>query len=650
MMPPLPSPHFGTAGSEPVTSDTWTRDGYLFIVGRIKDIINRGGQKVAPAEVEQALLSHPDVVEAAAFSIPHRRLGEDVAAAVVLRQDAKVSAQRLRDFARERLARFKVPGLIRIVPEIPKGAGRKDQAQRTRGRAFNRRCQRRRWNGGGKLVSPRSELEWQLAKIWADLLDFNQIGIDEDVFALGADSITVTQMLSRLRGAFWRRFLVQGYLRCADRCGSRGSPRVIGKGSSDVITELARSADGNRARERRWPTAGVHRAGARATDRAGTPWTTPVQPAFRLSAAGTAERPCARAEPCRGRAPALTRCARDLPGWTNCLLLSLPRPTTSNHPSSSKILQPGRLSEIPEPRHSCSERRSWKPSKSLDALRHEPCALVPGAPLAARRRSTTFLLLILHDIIIDGWSMEIFMEELSELYAAFAAGRQAQLPEPALQFSDFARWQRRWSTSGAADPTVRLLEGAPAKGLTCVSQRMVTLQAQLAARVAQEPVHVSNDLVARLSALSQSRGATLFMTLLTGFKTLLLLRSGRNDICVATTMANRSQLGTERVIGPFANTTLIRTRIDADLTFQEALNRVRDAVLEAYARQELPSISLPPDWRKKTVWIQHRSFKFIFVLQDAFRRPIKLHDVAVRPFGYREGKSGSCRLIALGSE
>ena len=93
MMPPPPNPHFGTAGSEPATSDTWTADGYLFIVGRIKDVINRGGQKVAPAEVEEALLSHPDVVEAAAFPISHRRLGEDVAAAVVLRPGAKVSAQ-----------------------------------------------------------------------------------------------------------------------------------------------------------------------------------------------------------------------------------------------------------------------------------------------------------------------------------------------------------------------------------------------------------------------------------------------------------------------------------------------------------------------------------------------------------------------------
>ena len=95
--------------------------------------------------------------------------------------------------------------------------------------------------------------------------------------------------------------------------------------------------------------------------------------------------------------------------------------------------------------------------------------------------------------------------------------------------------------------------------------------------------------------MSHSQGATLFMTLLAGFKTLLLLRTGRNDICVATMMANRSQLGTERVIGPFANTTLIRTRIDADLSFQEALNRVRDAVIwRPTPGKNSPSMSLRP--------------------------------------------------------
>ena len=81
------------------------------------------------------------------------------------------------------------------------------------------------------------------------------------------------------------------------------------------------------------------------------------------------------------------------------------------------------------------------------------------------------LLLILHHIIVDGWSIGIFFEEVSELYSAFAAGRQAQLPEQAFQFSDFADWQRRWCTTEFSDPAVRLLEGPLARGLTCFHHR-----------------------------------------------------------------------------------------------------------------------------------------------------------------------------------
>ena len=100
------------------------------------------------------------------------------------------------------------------------------------------------------------------------------------------------------------------------------------------------------------------------------------------------------------------------------------------------------------------------------------------------------------------------------------------------------------------------------------------------------------------------------MTLLAGFKAMLLARTGRGDICVATAMANRTyQQWTERVIGPMENTTLIRTRMDSDLSFREALSRVRNSVLEAHARQELPFEFSPRGWRKKTMRIQHRLFK-----------------------------------------
>src|SRR6516164_1799994 len=175
-------------------------EGYLFIVGRIKEIIHKGGQKVAPAEVEGALLSHPDVTEAAVFPVPHGRLGADVAAAVVLRQDAKVSTQRLRDFARERLAGFKVPGLIRIVPEIPKGGGGK--IKRGELAAAFSKAPPTTDKRGDEMVSPRSGLQRQLAGIWAELLDIDQVGVDQDVFALGVDSLAMTQMILRLEERF----------------------------------------------------------------------------------------------------------------------------------------------------------------------------------------------------------------------------------------------------------------------------------------------------------------------------------------------------------------------------------------------------------------------------------------------------------------
>ena len=128
------------------------------------------------------------------------------------------------------------------------------------------------------------------------------------------------------------------------------------------------------------------------------------------------------------------------------------------------------------------------------------------------------------------------------------------------------------------------------------------------------------------------------MTLLAGFKTLLLARCGRNDVCVATAMANRAQLRTERVIGPVVNTILIRTRLDADLSFQEALGRVRDSVLEAYARQELPFDILAAELAAEDGLDPASLIQVSFVLHNAFRQPLKLPGVAVRPFAYPEGQ------------
>jgi hypothetical protein len=265
-------------------------------------------------------------------------------------------------------------------------------------------------------------------------------------------------------------------------------------------------------------------------------------------------------------------------------------------------------------------------------LKHPPLLRARLLRLGARDH---VLLFLLHEIFADRWSIEVLMEELSELYSGFTSRTQPQLPDPPLQFSDFARWQRRWSAGDTANSQfaywrARLREATPLFANADAGD-------ELTSRVAYERVHIPKSVLARLRAMSHKRGATLFMTLLAGFKALLLKRTGRNDICVATNMANRASPGTERMIGPLANTALIRTRLDADLSFQEALDRVREAVLGAYERQELPFDDIAARLAEDDGVDPASLIQAFFVVQAAWRRPIKMANLAIRSFGYREG-------------
>jgi hypothetical protein len=249
------------------------------------------------------------------------------------------------------------------------------------------------------------------------------------------------------------------------------------------------------------------------------------------------------------------------------------------------------------------------------------------------------LLLVFHDIIIDGWSVTIFMEELSELYSAAVTGQKASLREPKFEFFEFAEWQRQWSTSAAANRQFvqwkKSLEGFS----PLFRDPTIGIGDELVSRVVPQPFQISRDLATQLKSLSHNQGVTLFTSLLAAFKALLSLRAGRTDICVATLMANRAQLGREGVIGPFANTTLIRTHMDPNLTFSETLGRVRRAVSEAYARQELPFDTIAARLADETGLSPSSLVQIFFVLQVGFRRPLKLSNVKIRQFIHQEGRT-----------
>ncbi len=171
-------------------------DGYLALRGRLKEIINRAGEKISPREVDETLLSHPAVAQAVAFAVPDTRLGEDVGAAVVLHEDASVSERDLREFAAERIADFKVPSVLVFVDEIPKGPSGKLQRI---GLAETLGIGPRERGTSPRFEEPRTALERELTNLWTEVLGVERVGVSDDFFALGGDSLLAAELVARLR-------------------------------------------------------------------------------------------------------------------------------------------------------------------------------------------------------------------------------------------------------------------------------------------------------------------------------------------------------------------------------------------------------------------------------------------------------------------
>jgi len=173
------------------------RDGYLFIKGRVKEIINRGGTKISPHEVEQVVLQHPAVAEAVAFAMPDTRLGEEVAVAIVPRSPDRVTPTELRDFASLQLGDLKLPRRIVFVDEIPKGPTGKPQRLGLAGRlGLLDECSMDTHQTGAPVREPRTRLESLLAAMWPRIVGRDDIGLRDNFFEIGGDSLVALELIT----------------------------------------------------------------------------------------------------------------------------------------------------------------------------------------------------------------------------------------------------------------------------------------------------------------------------------------------------------------------------------------------------------------------------------------------------------------------
>ena len=303
------------------------------------------------------------------------------------------------------------------------------------------------------------------------------------------------------------------------------------------------------------------------------------------------------------------------------------------------------LSELPiaEREAGMKDLAHTEARRSFD-LAHGPVWRVQLVRLGAAEH---VLLLSLHHIVGDGWSLRILVNEISTLYQAFSSGRPSRLPELKIQYVDYASWQREWQekiVEGHLDYWKAQLGGPlPALELPADKARPPIRSY----RGAHLPISFSAGETDSLRQLSRRHGMTLFMTLLAGWQILLWRYTGETDIVVGSPVANRPRRDLETLIGFFVNTLALRTNISGEMTVREMMRRVRDVCLDAYAHQDMPFEMLVEELAPERNLSHTPLFQVMMALQDALPKSIELPDLTLKVLDVDNGTAKFDLTLAL---
>ncbi len=240
------------------------------------------------------------------------------------------------------------------------------------------------------------------------------------------------------------------------------------------------------------------------------------------------------------------------------------------------------------------------------------------------------LLLVMHHVASDGWSLDVLLREAGAYYGAFHSGTTPSLPELPIQYADFAVWQRRWLDEGVLakqlDYWKKQLAGAPAVLELPTDHPRPAVETFNGAweRRMLPPV-----LAQQLKELARAEGGTLFMVLLAAYQTLLSRYSGLEDIVVGSPIAGRGRVETEGLIGFFVNTLVLRGDLSGDPTFKDLLARVRETTLESYSHQDVPFEKLVEELQPARNLSHSPLYQVLFILQNNASNVPKLGDLAV---------------------
>ena len=584
----VPNPFPGGAGERLYRTGDLARfqaDGNIEYIGRIDHQVKVRGFRIELGEIEAALAGLAGVRDAVVLA--HDGVGGTQLVGYVVADSAE-DAERLRESLRESLKRhlpdYMVPAHLMLLERMPLTVnGKLDrQALPQPDASLSQQAYR----------APGSELEQRIAAIWAEILGVERVGLDDNFFELGGHSLLATRVISRVRQeqqldaslkALFERPVLEAF--------AQGLERTTDAVSTIPLADRQQPLALSFAQERQWflwqlepESAAYH-----------------IPSALRL----------------RGRldVDALQRSFDSLVARHETLRTRF-------------RLEGGRSYQQVQPAVSVSIEREQFGEEGLieriQAIVVQPFDLERGPLLRVNllqlAEDDHVLVLVQHHIVSDGWSMQVMVEELVQLYAAYSQGLDVVLPALPIQYADYALWQRSWMEAGEKERQLAYWTGLlggeqPVLELPFDRPRPV----RQSHRGAQFILELDIDLSQALRRVAQQEGVTAFALLLASFQALLYRYSGQADIRVGVPIANRNRVETERLIGFFVNTQVLKADLDGRMGFDELLAQARQRALEAQAHQDLPFEQLVEALQPERSLSHNPLFQVLFNYQSEAR-------------------------------
>ncbi|PYS22426.1 MAG: non-ribosomal peptide synthetase [Acidobacteria bacterium] len=542
----------------------WARvraHGRIEFAGRRDQQIKLRGFRIEVGEVEGALSEHLSIRECAV--VAREIYGDTKLIGYYVSKNAETTANDLREFLSARLPEYAVPSFFVALEALPLSANGK----------LNRLAlpmpELARANVASEFSAPQDQLEDRLASIWRDVLRVEQIGRNDNFFELGGHSLLAAQISARMR----REFRIEAPISSLFEYPTVALlAQFVRAGElEELVARSIQPFDRNGAAPLSFNQQQFWLLDQSSPNRSAYN----VRTALKITGPLSVEK--------------LQRAIDTVVARHEILRTNI---VTTNGSAvqviSSSMPVPLSIADV------SSRTESQRENEVERALAEEgtrPFDLGSGALIRARLLKLDIrehvLLVTLHHIVCDGWSINVLWRELTSLYHNYE--RRSSLPQLSIQYADFALWQRRWLQDDTIDRQLnywkqQLADAPTALDLPTDFPRP-SLRSYEGRRIS---LVLPAELTDAIRRLSRNENATVFMTLLAAFQTLLFRYSGQEDVVVGTPVAGRSMIETEDLIGAFVNTLVLRGDLNGNPSFREFLVRVRQTVLGAFCHQELP--------------------------------------------------------------